>query len=283
MQVRCNITDSMLTRCHSAHFCGVGRSFLGEIRCSIAILIRKGKKFGAAAPYFGVATETKYLKVNLTADNRTDFFKGGNEHMANVLRTIKQHIDPHFSPKLSLDFGCGVGRLVIPIAGFSGQVVGIDVSQSMLDEAKKNCAERGLKNVALLRGDDSLSAVNGCYDFINSFIVFQHIPTERGMQIFEHLLARMNTGGVGVLHFTYGKRLPPKQVAKHLFVKYVPFGVQLLNLAGGRPSSAPVMQMNNYDLNQIFRTLQAANVGRCHVTYEDHGGYLGVVIYFKKP
>jgi SAM-dependent methyltransferase len=241
------------------------------------------EKFGAADPYYGVATDPRYHKANLTPEHRTDFFLSGAEHVANVLANIKQHVDPHFSPKLALDFGCGVGRLVVPMANFAGSVVGIDVSQSMLDEARKNCDQRGLKNVTLLRGDDCLSAVNGSYDFINSFIVFQHIPPVRGMQIFEHLLARLNTGGVGVLHFTYGKRLSTRETAKDLLVRYTPFGTQVFNLVGGRPLAAPVMQMNNYDLNLIFRTLQNANVGRCHVTYEDHGGYLGVVIYFKKP
>jgi hypothetical protein len=37
--------------------------------------------------------------------------------------------------------------------------------------------------------------LKGKYDFIHSYIVFQHIPVERGKRIFEKLLAHLETGG----------------------------------------------------------------------------------------
>jgi 2-polyprenyl-3-methyl-5-hydroxy-6-metoxy-1,4-benzoquinol methylase len=77
------------------------------------------EKFCVAHPYCSVATNPKFHKANLTAEHRNDFFKIGAEHVADVVRTIKQNIDPQFSPRLSLDFGCGVGRLLVPIADFS--------------------------------------------------------------------------------------------------------------------------------------------------------------------
>ena len=100
------------------------------------------------------------------------------------MEVCKRHLDPSFSPKSVLDFGCGTGRLVIPLAEIADYVLGLDVSESMLWEARKNCKAHALNNVQLLKSDDTLSCLDGCFDFIHSFIVFQHIPVKRGIRIF---------------------------------------------------------------------------------------------------
>ena len=88
------------------------------------------------------------------------------------------HIDPSFSINHALEFGCGVGRLVIPLAKIAKRVTGIDVSESMINEAKRNCESRKINNVFLTKTDDSLSLLANNYDFMLSFIVFQHIPAK---------------------------------------------------------------------------------------------------------
>jgi len=62
--------------------------------------------------------------------------------------------------------------MVIPLAGISESVVGVDVSESMLNEAKRNCESLSIKNVSFVKGDDNLSALNCKFDFIHSYIVF---------------------------------------------------------------------------------------------------------------
>ncbi|MGC8517982.1 MAG: hypothetical protein ACP5P4_05555 [Steroidobacteraceae bacterium] len=49
-----------------------------------------------------------------------------------------------------------------------------------------------------------------------------------------------------------------------------------------RPS-APHLQMNNYRLERLFLMLQRSRIDELHVEFTDHGGYLGVVLYFRKP
>jgi len=55
-----------------------------------------------------------------------------------------------------LEIGCGTGALTQPLAaavGEHGRVVAVDISEPMLEAARKRVAEHGLHNVTLLSGD----------------------------------------------------------------------------------------------------------------------------------
>src|ERR1700719_4895750 len=163
------------------------------------------EEWGRRDPYFGVITDPKFRSAGLNENAKREFFESGESHVHGVLATIRKHIDPGFAPRTALDFGCGVGRLLMPFAKISQEVVGLDVSPSMLREAQRNCDEQGLQNVRLFRSDDALSTLTGPFDLIHSCIVFQHIPVERGRALFEKLLQHLRSGGVGAIHLTYSK------------------------------------------------------------------------------
>jgi 2-polyprenyl-3-methyl-5-hydroxy-6-metoxy-1,4-benzoquinol methylase len=241
---------------------------------------KEWEKYGKNDPYFGVVSWDKFKNSNLTSENKEEFFKSGSDYIDNVLENIRQNIDPNFTIKKCLDFGCGVGRLVIPLAKIAHEVTGVDVSDSMLNEAKKNYEERSIKNVILVKSDDSLSSLKDKYNFIHSFIVFQHIPVKRGERIFENLIAHLESEGVCVVHFTYALQSTSK---RYLLKRYIPLLNNFINLIKGRNFFYPQMQMNAYDLNQLFLTIQKANVLNCYTEFTNHNGALGIVVYFKKP
>ena len=74
------------------------------------------ERVGTTEPYWGVLTEDKYRSSNMTAEDRQLFFQSGERHVAHVFGTIHRHLMPDFKPKTALDFGCGVGRVVIPMS-----------------------------------------------------------------------------------------------------------------------------------------------------------------------
>jgi 2-polyprenyl-3-methyl-5-hydroxy-6-metoxy-1,4-benzoquinol methylase len=244
---------------------------------------RDWEKYGSSDPYFGVISHNEYRKTNLTDERKELFFKTGEDYINAVTEKVKRYIDPNFKPKKSLDFGCGVGRLVIPLTRISAQVDGIDVSESMLAEARKNCAAQSIENVSFFKSDDELSAIDQYrYDFIHSFIVFQHIPTKRGMKILKILLACLNPGGVGVLHFTYAKSRKISEITTWISVN-IPYGGNFIQFLRGGDFFAPLMQMNKYNLNEIFCAIQKENVSNMYIEYINHSGELGVLLFFKKP
>ena len=112
--------------------------------------------------------------------------------------------------------------------------------------------------------------------------MFQHIPTTRGEAIFKKLIDHLAAGGVGVLHFTYAHGYALRKLSA-LAKLYVPFISYFRNLLRGRKPNYPIMQMNPYNLNRLLRIVQDAGAEACHLEFSDHGGELGVIIYFRRP
>jgi SAM-dependent methyltransferase len=235
------------------------------------------EEWGRRDPYFGVITDPKFRSLGMDENAKKEFFASGEYHVHGVLSTIRKHIDPRFAPRTVLDFGCGVGRLLIPLAKIAEDVVGLDVSSTMLEEARRNCDEQQLRNVRLFRSDDALSAITGPFDFIHSCIVFQHIPVERGRALLSKLLKLLAVGGVGAIQLTYSKTRFASTYGLALpELSYV--GAPHL---GTSVDADPPMQMNPYNLNEILFLMQSCGILRFHAEFTDHGGELGVFLFFR--
>ncbi len=68
-----------------------------------------------------------------------------------------------------LDVGCGPGRLIVPLAKIARSVTGVDAFAQMLNFARQNAQDAGLKNVKFLQkswlDDDALEAI-GKHDVV---------------------------------------------------------------------------------------------------------------------
>lgn len=243
---------------------------------------REWEAFGSQAPYYGVFSKPRFYAANLSRETRDEFFASGEKHVEDIFGVIRESLDPAFAPRRALDFGCGVARVAIPLARRAAEVVAVDVAESMLAEARKNCELAGVRNITLLTSDDRLSALSGDFDFVHSFVVFQHIPRKRGEAILDALLARLADGGIGVLHFTYSSRASTWRRLLRKARATVPYLHNLANLAQKRPFRFPHMQMIDYDVDAILRRLQEGGCHRVHVRFTDHGRHSGVVLFFKR-
>jgi trans-aconitate methyltransferase len=81
---------------------------------------------------------------------------------------------------VALDYGCGVGRLTRPLSERFQQVIGVDISSAMLEEARRNLADRPNVSYEL-----ASSQSNRPVDFVLSKIVFQHIPPRAALRTLE--------------------------------------------------------------------------------------------------
>ena len=257
------------------------------------------QKWGLQDPYFSVLTDPKFRKGEITAEAKQEFFASGRVHVEHVLSACRKYVDPAFAPKRVLDFGCGVGRLVLPFAAVAREVVGVDISEAMLAEARRNCVERGALNVELYKSDDALTQLVGHFDLMHTAIVFQHIDTQRGTKIFRRLLEHIAPGGIGAVQLTYAKAYhpdtlgappPPTSTARPTSwwraARPKPANIEAattLASGGAEPGRDPEMQMNPYNLNQLLFLMQSAGVTEFHTDFTDHGGELGVFMYFRKP
>lgn len=238
------------------------------------------EKLGRADPYWAVLTEEMYRQEKLEQTARSSFFESGEKHVQLVFDAIHRHLDDGFAPRNALDFGCGVGRVVIPLARRCDSVVGVDVSPAMLREAAQNAAAAGIRADFVL-SDDALSKVTGNFDLVHSFIVLQHIAPARGLRILRRLVDLLAPGGIAAIHLTYHTPSRRPKRLLHWLRARVPGMAAVANLVRGLPVGTPHIPMYEYGLPKVFELI-AKVAAEIHVQHTDHVGNLGVFMFFRR-
>ena len=239
-------------------------------------------KWGETDPYFGVLSSDEYRAGNLSEEHRAKFFDSGSDYIDRMLATVREHLDSDFEPVSALDFGCGVGRLVIPLANVATTVVGVDVSDHMLAESASNCVQRKVENVSFVKSDDDLTQLQGSFDLIHSCLVLQHIPTKRGMKLIEALLCHLQPGGVVAIQFYY-RCDAPKWIRALVKLRYkLPIANMVRNILRGQPWREPAMQLHTYSLEEITSKLKAVGANSIYLHPFAYGEFQSVALYAQK-
>jgi len=241
---------------------------------------KKWEYFGETNPYFAVSTFDKFKSENLDDAALVDFFESGEEYVERIWQEIESNFQPNFKPRKAIDFGCGVGRITLPIAKRCEAVIGIDISENMLKEARQNSEKFNLNNVDFVKGDNDLTKVSGQFDFIHSFIVFQHIKPKIGEEIFKKFVEMLSDGGIGVLHFTYFNN--QSSVAQKIrFSIYRDFSWTYKFRNFIRKQNEHLIPMYLYNLNRLLLILQENDCHKCQIRFSQHGAE-GAVLFFQK-
>jgi SAM-dependent methyltransferase len=231
------------------------------------------KKWGEKDPYFGVVSHPEFGAGSIE-QNREVFFNSGEKFIAEVLSQADRYFGGVQQRGSALDFGCGVARLIIPLARRFEHVDGLDVSALMLDEARKNCKLFAVENAKFHLTNGQIDGVHWPrrYDFVNSYIVLQHIPVRRGYAIINSLLGLLNDRGIAMLHVSTRRKHPPMRAAAYHIRNKVPFAGYALNILQRKPFLAPQMQMNEYDLARVLEIFSNHNMKEISLTIENHQG-----------
>jgi 2-polyprenyl-3-methyl-5-hydroxy-6-metoxy-1,4-benzoquinol methylase len=240
------------------------------------------EKWGQRDPYFAVITRDDYHADRVDDGARRVFFAGGEDEIAMTVEDVRRVTSSDWRPNSVLDFGCGVGRLTIPLARISERICAVDVSPAMLREAARNCEDAGLRNVDFRLSTPGLTGVEGPFDFVHSSIVFQHIPPSSGYALFDAILDRVTPNGAGMLHVVHGQRGSPLRTAAHRARRSSRVIHRLLNVIQRRPIDAPLMAMFEYELSRLLVSLQTRGFERIGGRLTDHGGWLGVMLTFSR-
>jgi SAM-dependent methyltransferase len=242
------------------------------------------EKYGQIDPYFGVLSHAEYHRDQLTDEALERFFETGRTRVDDVVRMAAAHASRPLELRRVMDFGCGVGRLLIALGEHADHVVGVDISPSMLAEARTSCDRRGLGHAELIQ-TPQLQTLKADFDLIHSHIVFQHIPPREGYALFERLVGLLAPGGIGVLHFTLSANNPLLPVFTWM-LKRVPLAASAWNLARGRDRDYPTMEMNRYDLERLLQILGRHGIRHIGVEYHRAKGprdLNSAVLVFERP
>jgi SAM-dependent methyltransferase len=109
------------------------------------------------------------------------------------------------SGRTLLDIGCGTAAHLLPLAKRGWDVVGVDLSASMLARARRKTAAAGLQ-IDLRQGDIRHLKLDKRFDVVTCmFAVLGYITDTRGIaSVFAGVRAHLNRGGVFVMDAWYG-------------------------------------------------------------------------------
>ncbi|MGK2963837.1 MAG: class I SAM-dependent methyltransferase [Gemmatimonadaceae bacterium] len=110
-----------------------------------------------------------------------------------AFRDIPQLLTKHVSGKCALDFGCGAGRSTRFLRDHGFDVIGVDISEAMLNEALRRdpqgCYHLLLQDGLSVLGDRS-------FDLVLSAFTFDNIPLrERRVNLFRELSQHLTPDG----------------------------------------------------------------------------------------
>jgi len=253
-----------------------------EIVLSMANSDTEWEKIGGSEPYWGVLTTEEYKRKNLTPASRQEFFNSGEEYVKQIFEIISSYIDRDFNPSLGIDFGCGVGRIAIPLSKRCKQVIGVDVSPSMVAEAKRNCVLFNITNIDFV---DDLSKIKQKVDFINTVLVLQHIETNRGTNIIEDFVEKLTPSGIACIQVPYSiERSPIKSVLKSIVDKSS-LAQKMYNIMMKKDVNAPIIMMNDYDITRILKLLAKKNINKIFILtekYDKNSRVFNASLFIKK-
>ncbi len=110
-------------------------------------------------------------------------------------KLLRERLQP-FAYKKVLEIGCGIGRVTQFMANDFKDVVGLDISDKMVEMGNKRLLET--KNIKLIATDGRTYPVaNDSIDLVFSFIVFQHMADRETIRKnFEEAARVLKKGGI---------------------------------------------------------------------------------------
>ncbi|HEX9886492.1 MAG TPA: class I SAM-dependent methyltransferase [Longimicrobiales bacterium] len=163
------------------------------------------QRWGAEDPFYAVLTRHN------RAGNRWDpeeFFAHGRAEIAGVMDYLDSlGIDVRGGS--ALDFGCGVGRLSQALADHMGEVVGVDIAESMVDAARAH-NRHGERVRYLVNTRPDLSCFrDASFDLVYSNITLQHIPPRYARVYIREFLRVVRPHGCALFQMRSGPRIEP--------------------------------------------------------------------------
>lgn len=145
---------------------------------------RGNRRFGEQPGHAEVADDS----ITMTAHDRYVRYVHARELA--VLRDIVRRGTTRI-----LDAGCGTGRLAIALAPHTREVVGLDLSESLLERARSSATAARLRNLRFLRDTIAGESQLGQFDLVVLSGVLNCLADGDAAVALEHAVARLQPAG----------------------------------------------------------------------------------------
>jgi SAM-dependent methyltransferase len=195
--------------------------------------------FAAREPYFAVLSAPRFRRDRLTPGHEREFFTSG-ERLVEWMFGVIDGVFPLFAPASTLEYGCGPGRLALPLARRPGSVTAVDRSPAMLALAREHAQRHGLGHIDF-QTPDTFFAVTRTFDLVVCYHVLQRMQPADAAALVARLIDRIGPGGIGVFQWPLRARRTSPAVRLSRWVReHVPgangFANRLLKKPAGEPS-----------------------------------------------
>lgn len=227
------------------------------------------ERIAAQEAFYGVLTDPRFRSGALTPESIAEFYDSGAGEIAGVVDRFNALMGRIPMGGVALDIGCGVGRLARAMRAHAATVYGYDVSETMLALARKHAGE-GVEYVRVLP--------HGPLDWINCYIVLQHIPPQAGLSVLRDAFSRAAPGCLASIHATAWR--DSRHTLSPLGSMRRSLSLGLARLRGDSPER--LIQMFDYNFSDVLRVFVEAGFGPMHLEPTDHGGHHGFWIFAQK-
>lgn len=143
-----------------------------------SLLIRQKQDWEILAsldPYWAVASRSAAKHGNWDIQ---EFFEIGRRKVARAMDVADRLGHPKERGSV-LDFGCGVGRTTRALSSYFAETVGVDISDTMVNEAKRLHADLGTCTFVVNERFDLGLFPDERFDMVYTSAVLQHLPDRR--------------------------------------------------------------------------------------------------------
>lgn len=160
----------------------------------LAVVRQRWHHLGVVRPHWAMTAQDEFLPERFAA-NQAAFEATGQAELDRILAMLSRRGIPVGSIRHVLDFGCGVGRISLPLARHFARVTGCDVSDPLLDVARAEAARLGVENLRFQLADAPTFGMLEPFDLWFSKLVLQHNPPPVMVMILRRMLTMLAPGG----------------------------------------------------------------------------------------
>lgn len=171
------------------------------------------EEVGRTDPLYAVLTDHGYRGGRWDPEA---FFATGREEVSDLLEYIES-LPWALETGRALDFGCGVGRLTQALADTFDDVVGIDISSTMIERAAYHDRHAGTVHYLVNTSGDLRLLEGDSFDLVYSSITLQHIPPEHQAAYIREFVRVIRPGGLAIFQTRNGPRIEPGTFRARLY------------------------------------------------------------------
>ena len=213
---------------------------------------KQWETLGEEDPYWAVLTEPDKKGGNW---DTAEFLQTGADEIESLLVKLDQlGLQPEFGR--ALDYGCGVGRLSRALADSFEKVIGVDISATMLSEARSINADYDNLQFSQNDGETLTNVSDNSIDFIYSNLVLQHSPRQTQRQLIDEFCRVLRPGGV--LVFQTASEQDKKTIGGLLHYFSGNLFTKLMTRI--RYGKNYIMEMHTIDKKEVVETLQKREI-----------------------